>query len=111
MKKKKQKILDTNSIYVKLLVYFMLFAFVIVFLIGGMEIFLFNNFYGTMKARDTGKIARTIRRSYASESVNDDFSLSDFVQSFATGNDIYIFVAKPQGEGLKIVASSFKGNA
>ena len=53
----KRKIFDFNSIYVKLLLYFMLFAIVIIFLIGGMEIFLFNNFYGTMKARDTGKLA------------------------------------------------------
>ena len=104
---KKRKIFDFNSIYVKLLIYFMLFAFVIIFLIGGMEIFLFNNFYGTMKARDTGKLADNIRRSYMLQSENVDFSMSDFIQSYATSNDIYILIAKPDGDSLSIVSSSF----
>jgi hypothetical protein len=85
----------------------MLFAFVIIFLIGGMEIFLFNNFYGTMKARDTGKLADNIRRSYMLRSENEDFSMSDFIQSYATSNDIYILIAKPDGDSLSIVSSSF----
>ncbi len=104
---KKRKIFDFNSIYVKLLIYFMLFAFVIIFLIGGMEIFLFNNFYGTMKARDTGKLADSIRRNYMFQSGSENFSMSDFIQSYATSNDIYILIAKPNGDSLSIVSSSF----
>ncbi len=108
---KKRKLFDLNSIYVKLLVSFMLFAFVIIFLIGGMEIFLFNNFYGTMKARDTGKIADSIRKNYAKQSNNDDFMLSEFIQGYASANDLYIMVVKPNGDSLSIVASSFGTDA
>ena len=108
---KKKQIFDFNSIYVKLLIYFMCFAFVIIFLIGGMEIFLFNNFYGTMKARDTGKIAQSIRRSYASQIGDADFNVSEFIQSYASQNDIYIMLAKPNGDNLSIVASSFGTDA
>ena len=107
----KRKIFDFNSIYVKLLLYFMLFAIVIIFLIGGMEIFLFNNFYGTMKARDTGKLAEGIKRNYASESIKQGFNLDEFIQSYAAANDIYIMVAKPNGDSLSIIASSFGTDA
>ena len=108
---KKRKFFDFHSIYVKLLIYFMLFAILIIFLIGGMEIFLFNNFYGTMKARDTGKLADTIRRSYAIHSSDEDFDIDQFIQSYATDNDIYILVARPSGDSLSIVSSSFGSEA
>ncbi|MBR2547261.1 MAG: HAMP domain-containing histidine kinase [Eubacterium sp.] len=108
---KKKRFLDFNSIYVRLLIYFMLFAIVIIFLIGGMEIFLFNNFYGTMKARDTGKLADTIRRNYSAHSSDEDFDLSEFIQNFASENDIYILIAKPAGDTLSIVSSSFGSSA
>lgn len=107
----KKKIFDFNSIYVKLLIYFMLFAIVIIFLIGGMEIFLFNNFYGTMKARDTGQLADTIKKNYASESIKPEFDLTKFIQNYAASNDIYILVAKPNGDSLSVVASSFGTDA
>ncbi len=104
---KKRSIFDFNSIYVKLLIYFMLFAFLIIMMIGGMEIFLFNNFYGTMKARDTGKLADGIRRNYMLQSGREDFDLGSFIQRYATGNDIYILIARPDGDSLSVVSSSF----
>ena len=72
----KKQLFDLKSIHFKLLVYFMLFAMLIIALIGGMEIFLFNNFYGTMKARDTGNLAGSIRTAFARESESHELEIS-----------------------------------
>lgn len=97
---------DLNSIHFKLLIYFMVFATVLILMIGGMEIFLFNNFYGTMKARDTGNLANTLRRAYARESISEDFDIHNFVQRYARMNDIYILIMKPNGNELNLVSSN-----
>ena len=98
--------LDLNSIHFKLLIYFMLFATVLILMIGGMEIFLFNNFYGTMKARDTGNLGNTLRRAYARESTASDFDIHNFVQRYARMNDIYILIMKPNGDQLTLLSSN-----
>ena len=74
----------------------------IIALIGGMEIFLFNNFYGTMKARDTGNLAATIRKAYAEENEQEDFDLRMFVQKYGSMNDVYILIMKPNGGELNL---------
>ena len=102
----KKTSLDLNSIHFKLLIYFMLFATALILMIGGMEIFLFNNFYGTMKARDTGNLANTIRRAYIKEKASDDFNIQDFAQRYASMNDIYILIMKPNGDRLELVSSN-----
>ena len=102
----RRKLFDINSIHFKLLIYFMLFAIVLIFMIGGMEIFLFNNFYGTMKARDTGNLANRIRNAYAKESEYPDFDIDVFVQRHARMNDIYILIMKPNGDELDLVSSN-----
>ena len=40
----KKNSLDINSIHFKLLIYFMLLATALILMIGGMEIFVFNEF-------------------------------------------------------------------
>ena len=101
-----RKLFDFKSIHFKLLVYFTMFAIMIIALIGGMEIFLFNNFYGTMKARDTGNLAQSIRNAYTRESEEDGFDLGFFVQKYGSMNDIYILVMKPNGDQLDLIASN-----
>ena len=101
-----RKFIDIHSIHFKLLIYFMVFAIVVIALIGGMEIFLFNNFYGTMKARDTGNLANRIRFAYARESESDDFNINEFVQRNARANDIYILIMRPNGSELDLVSSN-----
>ena len=102
----KSKRPDLNSIHFKLLIYLMLFAAVIIMMIGGMEIFLFNNFYGTMKARDTGNLANTLRRAYSRESTDSDFDIHNFVQRYARMNDIYILIMLPESDRLKLISSN-----
>ena len=102
----KKQLFDLKSIHFKLLVYFMLFAMLIIALIGGMEIFLFNNFDGTMKARDTGNLAGSIRTAFARESESPEFEISTFVQRYSRINDIYILIMRPSGDRLDLVASN-----
>lgn len=97
---------DLNSIHFKLLIYFMAFATFLILMIGGMEIFLFNNFYGTMKARDTGNLANTLKRAYARESSDISFDIHNFVQRYARMNDIYILIMKPNGSQLDLISSN-----
>ncbi|MBR3146946.1 MAG: hypothetical protein IKF54_02255 [Eubacterium sp.] len=101
-----RKFIDIHSIHFKLLIYFMVFAIAVIAMIGGMEIFLFNNFYGTMKARDTGNLANTIRHAYAKESEADGFNINYFVQRYARANDIYILIMRPNGSELDLVSSN-----
>ena len=102
----KKNSLDLTSIHFKLLIYFMLFAIVIITMIGGMEIFLFNNFYGTMKARDTGNLAGSIRSAYAKESSSSDFNIDEFVLRYGNMNDIFILIMRPNGSELNLVTSN-----
>lgn len=102
----KKSIFDLKSIHFKLLIYLMLFAIFLITMIGGMEIFLFNNFYGTMKARDTGNLANTLRNAYAVEHEELTFDIHDFVQRYARMNDIYILIMKPNGSQLDLVSSN-----
>ena len=102
----KKSSIDLKSIHFKLLIYFMLFAIMIITMIGGMEIFLFNNFYGTMKARDTGNLAGSIRKAYTAESASSDFNIDEFVMRYGNINDIFILIMKPNGSELNLISSN-----
>ena len=93
-------LLDFKSIHFKLLVYFAAFALLIIALIGGMEILLFNNFYGTMKERDTVTLANTIKNDYLHKANAEGFDLDEFVEGYAAANDVYILVMKRNGDSL-----------
>jgi len=98
--------IDFKSIHFKLLVYFTLFACLIIFLIGGMEILLFNNFYGTMKERDTINLAETIRADYIRQHSDEDFSITEFVETHSSSNDVSILIMEKNGSYLTAVTGS-----
>jgi signal transduction histidine kinase len=98
--------IDPKSIHFKLLIYFTLFACLIIAMIGGMEVLLFNNFYGTMKERDTINLANTIRSDFIKQKDDEDFSITEFVETHASSNDVSILIMQKNGSYLSAVTGS-----
>ena len=84
---------DFKSIKFKLWMYFLLFAIVVLVLLWGMQIFMLNNSYETMKTREVAHVASLISRAYAQGNDN----LTAGIQELSVNNDFYVMMESKSG--------------
>ena len=84
---------DFKSIKFKLWMYFLLFAIVVLVLLWGMQIFMLNNSYETMKTKEVAHVASLISRAYAQGNDN----LTAGIQELSVNNDFYVMMESKSG--------------
>ena len=73
--------------------YFLLFAIVVLVLLWGMQIFMLNNSYETMKTKEVAHVASLISRAYAQGNDN----LTAGIQELSVNNDFYVMMESKSG--------------
>lgn len=73
--------------------YFLLFAMVVLVLLWGMQIYMLNNSYETMKTKEVAKVASLISRSY----VQGNDNLTAGIQELSINNDFYVMMESRSG--------------
>lgn len=100
--------LDNKSIKFKTFLYFTLFAACLMILLWFLQVLFLNNFYGTMKSRQTKSVAQQLKSSFQ-ESEKDDFmeevdelsrsyDMNIFVVHFSGGEPLLIY--SPRGDSM-----------
>ena len=77
---------DFNSLRFKLWLYFLGFSIVVLLVIWGIQIYMLNNSYETMKTQEVNRIAASITRSY----IDDESNLTSSIQQFSENSDFYV---------------------
>ena len=73
--------------------YFLLFTMVVLVLLWGMQIYMLNNSYETMKTKEVAKVASLISRSY----VQGNENLTAGIQELSINNDFYVMMESRSG--------------
>lgn len=80
---------DTKSIKFKILIYFTVFAFILMILLWSLQVLFLNTFYQSMKESKTNNITRQIKTAY-NRYDTDNFALA--VADIAENNDVYLYI-------------------
>ncbi len=91
----KHKKINYNSIKFKTFLYFLLFAAVLMAALWILQVFLLNNFYGTMKTQQTKEVARDIESAYR---FRDTDKFLKHVSKISKSYDMYIYVVSYDGK-------------
>ena len=87
--------IDSRSIKFKTWLYFILFAAVLMATLWVVQVFMLNNFYGTMKTAQTENVVKEIESSYRSNETKDFVSeVDDISDSY----DMFIYVVSFDGK-------------
>lgn len=84
---------DFKSIKFRLWMYFLLFAVIVLLLLWGMQIFMLNTSYESMKTREVGRVASMIARSYSQGNEN----LTSGIKELSVNNDFYVMMESNSG--------------
>jgi len=84
---------DFNSLRFKLWTYFLVFSIVVLLLIWGIQIFMLNNSYETMKTQEVSRVAGAITKAY----VQKDPNLTSSIQQLSINNDFYVMMESSGG--------------
>lgn len=87
--------IDHNSIKFKTWLYFILFAAFLMMVLWIMQVFLFNNSYGTMKEKQTKSVVREINQAFKK------YGRSEFlseIRKLSDSYDMYIYVVSYDGK-------------
>lgn len=87
--------IDHNSIKFKMFLYFVVFAAALMIVLWVLQVFLLNNFYGTMKTQQTKEVAREIETAFKHN--NTDRFLKN-VAEISESYDMYIYVVSYDGK-------------
>ncbi len=92
--------IDIKSIRFKLWIYFIGFAFLLIALIWGLQIFFLENFYEEMKKDEVSKLANQITKSFE-QNDHDLYALADELSNISAYNeDVYFRVETVTGENI-----------
>lgn len=79
---------DFKSIRFRLWIYFLGFGIAVLLLIWGIQIYLLNNSYETMKTQEVSRVASLITKSY----LQGDENLTTSIQELSVNNDFYVMM-------------------
>lgn len=87
--------IDSHSIKFKTWLYFILFAAVLMAALWIVQVFMLNQFYGSMKASQTEEVVKEIESSYRH---NESKKFVENVEEISDSYDMYIFVVSFDGK-------------
>ena len=87
--------IDSHSIKFKTWLYFILFAAVLMAALWIVQVFMLNQFYGSMKASQTEEVVKEIESSYRH---NESEKFVEDVEEISDSYDMYIFVVSFDGK-------------
>lgn len=95
--------IDYNSIKFKTFLYFLVFAATLMAALWILQVFLLNNFYGTMKTAQTKEVARELEASFKYNSYD---TFINNVDRTSRSYDMYIYVVSSDGKKMYYQPSS-----
>ena len=102
--------LDTKSINFKILIYFAVFAMILMILLWSLQVLFLNTFYQSMKESKTNSITRQIKTAY-NQYDTEQFAMA--VADIAENNDVYLYITYADGtpfisHGNRSMVSSYE---
>lgn len=85
---------DTKSIKFKILIYFTIFALILMIVLWSLQVLFLNTFYQSMKENKTNSITRQIKTAY-DRNTSDQFA--EAIYDIADNHDVYLYITYSDG--------------